>query len=99
MVYAQRIGLVEAPLVDRTLRLLLDLGLPITCSQLHNVDCLLKGLEEFREHLGGQLTITMVQGLAMPVDLHEIDQTTMTEAISELLLRAEELQPDGSPNS
>ena len=99
MVYAQRIGLVEAPLVDRTLRLLLDLGLPITCSQLRDVNCLLKGLEEFREHLGGQLTITMVRGLARPVDLHEIDHATMTEAISELLLRAEELQPDGSPNS
>jgi 3-dehydroquinate synthase len=99
MVYARQIGLVEEALVDRTLRLLNELGLPLSCDQLRSVDCLLHGLEEFREHLGGQLTITVVRGLGSPVDLHEIDQSTMAQSISEVLLRAEELQPHRSPNS
>ena len=99
MVYAHRIGLVEEALVNRTLGLLSALGLPISCDQLRNADALLQGLEEFREHLGGQLTITVLQGLGMPVDLHEIDDSVMKDSISELLLRAEELQPNRSSNS
>ena len=99
MIYAGRIGLAPEPLIERTLRLLVNLGLPIACDQLRDSEALLKGLEEFREHLGGQLTITMVRAPGEPVDLHEIDPAEMAEAISELLRRSEQLQQDRFSNS
>ena len=99
MVYAGRMGLTKMPLVERTLGLLVNLGLPIACEQLGDAEGLLQGLEEFREHLGGQLTITMVREPGEPVDLHEIDPAEMAEAISELLRRSEQLQQDRFSNS
>ena len=33
----------------------------------------MQGLEEFRQHLGGRLTITMLRGVGDPIDVHEID--------------------------
>ena len=33
----------------------------------------MKGLEEFREHLGGELTITLPDGIGARVELHEMD--------------------------
>jgi 3-dehydroquinate synthase len=49
---------------------------------------LLDGLEEFREHLGGRLTITLLEGIGRPVDVHEIDRACMIEAIARLAERA-----------
>jgi 3-dehydroquinate synthase len=45
---------------------------------------LLDGLEEFREHLGGRMTIAMVRGIGKPCDVHEIDCAVMTRAIARL---------------
>ena len=43
-----------------------------TCSQ---------GLEEFRQHLGGRLTLTMLRGVGDPIDVHEIDPSQVCAAI------------------
>ena len=50
-------------------------------------DTLLAGLGEFREHLGGQLTITLLEGIGRPVDVHQIDAALMTRAIGWLSRR------------
>ncbi len=42
---------------------------------------LLEGIREFREHLGGELTITLINGIGKKHDVHEIDHTLMLEAI------------------
>jgi 3-dehydroquinate synthase len=34
---------------------------------------LLRGLQEFREHLGGDLTITLLQSLGVGVEVHQMD--------------------------
>jgi 3-dehydroquinate synthase len=34
---------------------------------------LIKGLEEFREHLGGVLTITMIEQIGAKFDVHSIN--------------------------
>ena len=47
----------------------------------------MKGLAEFQEHLGGELTITLLQGLGVGVEVHEIDQMRMLEAIAWLKAR------------
>ena len=37
---------------------------------------------EFREHLGGRLTITLLRGIGDPLDVHTIDPSTLAAAIS-----------------
>ena len=40
----------------------------------------LKGLEEFREHLGGRLTIMLLEGIGKGKEVHELDGETVLEA-------------------
>lgn len=42
---------------------------------------LFDGLDEFREHLGGELTLLMLDGVGHPREIHEVDTATMTAAI------------------
>jgi 3-dehydroquinate synthase len=42
---------------------------------------LFEGLEEFRQHLGGRLTLTMVPRLGTAIDVHEVDRSRMMIAI------------------
>jgi 3-dehydroquinate synthase len=44
----------------------------------------LDGLEEFREHLGGELTITMPQGIGNKVEVHEMDMQILLEVLDDL---------------
>ena len=41
----------------------------------------LEGLREFREHLGGELTITLLAGLGQGVEVHEMDEAAVRQAI------------------
>jgi len=45
---------------------------------------LLAGLEEFREHLGGQLTITLLAEIGRGVEVHAMEEPKIIEAIQEL---------------
>jgi 3-dehydroquinate synthase len=45
---------------------------------------ILQGLEEFREHLGGQLTITLVPCIGSKVEVHEMNRAFILEALHEL---------------
>jgi 3-dehydroquinate synthase len=65
----------------RVLRCLRDLGLPLDHPALHDVETLFQGLEEFRQHLGGRLTLTMLRGIGDPIDVHEVDRALMLRAI------------------
>lgn len=42
---------------------------------------LLKGLEEFREHLGGELTVTLLSSLGTGVEVHSMDEGLIAQAI------------------
>lgn len=57
-----------------------DLSLPVS-SQKERAE-LLKGIEEFREHLGGELTITLIDRIGSKVDVHSIDLLQMEKAIT-----------------
>jgi 3-dehydroquinate synthase len=78
------LGLPEV-VADRVLRCLGDLGFHLGHPILADTQPLFEGLEEFRQHLGGRLTLTMLRGVGDPVDVHEIDQTLMQEAIARLV--------------
>ncbi len=60
------------------------LGLPTRHPMLGNHTALLHGLDEFREHLGGTLTITMLRGLGNSFEVHEVDSVLMRRAAEEL---------------
>jgi 3-dehydroquinate synthase len=66
---------------ERVLNCLAALGLPLDHPTLHDTEALFAGLEEFRQHLGGRLTITMLRGIGDKLDVHEIDRTRMLQAI------------------
>ncbi len=68
----------------RVLACLRDLGLPLADAALSRTDDLFAGLEEFRQHLGGRLTVTMLEGVARPIDVHEIDLPLMRAAIAQV---------------
>jgi 3-dehydroquinate synthase len=42
---------------------------------------LLAGLEEFREHLGGELTITLLRDIGTSIDVHTMDHELLDQAI------------------
>jgi 3-dehydroquinate synthase len=49
----------------------------------------LRGLEEFREHLGGQLTITLLQRIGQGFEVHDMQSSAVIAAIHELEERAQ----------
>ena len=60
------------------------LGLRLWHDSLDDAALILSGLEEFRQHLGGRLTITLLEDVGKPIDVHEIDMTQMRNSIRDL---------------
>lgn len=48
----------------------------------------LDGLQEFREHLGGELTVTMLEDVGRGVETHTIDEATMLRGLDWLRARS-----------
>lgn len=76
---------------DRVLVCLERLGLLIDHPALQRTEELFQGLEEFRQHLGGRLTVTMLEGVGRPIDVHEIDRGRMVQAIEVVVNRVAEI--------
>jgi 3-dehydroquinate synthase len=76
----------------RIMSLLPALGLAVYVPELgQNLDgddaertSVLRGLDEFREHLGGSLTILMLRSIGAPFDVHEIRRDLMIKSIGVL---------------
>ncbi|MEM9153938.1 MAG: 3-dehydroquinate synthase [Cyanobacteria bacterium P01_F01_bin.33] len=49
---------------------------------LEHPGCIFRGLNEFREHLGGQLTLMLLQGIGTGVEVHEVDLDLYRKAIA-----------------
>ena len=79
-VYSHLVHGLDRSDVQRTLRVLTDLGLPIFDSEL-NTQTIFDGLEEFRQHLGGRLTVTMLRAVGHNINVHEIDESAMKQSI------------------
>lgn len=81
--YAHLKGYLTQEELHRILKVLLDIGfeLKLPIHTKNEVEELLKGIEEFREHLGGELTITLIKGIGKKFDVHEIDLNLMKRAI------------------
>ncbi len=65
--------------IQRILDCILSLGFTISYEQLNEE--VIKGLEEFREHLGGQLTIMLLKTIGEGFEVHEIDKDLVLKSI------------------
>ncbi|NJB70442.1 3-dehydroquinate synthase [Saonia flava] len=82
--YAHLINLIDGKTLNNILDVMEEIGfdLQIPLKSEEEVDVLLNGIEEFREHLGGELTITLISGIGKKHDVHMIDLKKMREAIT-----------------
>ncbi|MBE9053719.1 3-dehydroquinate synthase [Nostocales cyanobacterium LEGE 11386] len=63
------------------------LYVPELAEQLTNQQhprCLFRGLTEFQEHLGGELTLTLLQRVGKGIEVHEVDLPLYEQAILQL---------------
>jgi len=89
VIYSRNTGLLDKTSAARILNLLERLGFKLFADELMNASAsdewlVLAGLEEFREHLGGELTITLLREIGRSVEVHEMNSPKIIEAIQEL---------------
>lgn len=89
VIYSTLSGHLDAASGERILKLIASLGLELWNDQLTHKSSagklsVLHGLEEFREHLGGALTITLLKSIGQGFEVHEMDEARVREAISSL---------------
>jgi 3-dehydroquinate synthase len=92
--YSARAGLLKFHVAEQVLRVLDTLQLAVYHPALDWLDergqrRVIGGLDEFREHLGGELTVLLLEDLGQGVDVHALDEVLLGECINELRTRWE----------
>jgi 3-dehydroquinate synthase len=85
--YSSLAGYLAQEKADRILRVLISLGFEIThpLMQIREEDSpVLLGLNEFREHLGGRLTIMQLRDIGIGKEVYEINTALLIQAGKEL---------------
>jgi 3-dehydroquinate synthase len=90
--YAAKVGLLSADDAERVLCVIEQLNLPLWHEALELLDSkgrrrVFNGLEEFREHLGGELTVLLLASLGKGIDVHEIEEGIWDDCAEELKSR------------
>jgi 3-dehydroquinate synthase len=88
-IYSVKTGLLRASAGDSVLALLQQLGFRLWDDALdlarpHGRLVVLDGLDEFREHLGGDLTITLLREIGCGVEVHEMHDELVLESLDRL---------------
>ena len=92
LIYARRTGLLPEAVAERILGVIRGLGFELFApvreirSSSGRQD-MLDGLEEFREHLGGRLTIPMIRAPGDRLEVHEMDGAAVKASFDELRTR------------
>ena len=94
VVYSRLMGYITLESEQRVLRLLEGVGFELFAGELLHTDAshtsmLLLGLEEFREHLGGQLAITLLRGIGKGFETDTMHPARVLEAVEILRARHE----------
>ena len=89
LLYSVKAGILDAATAQRVLALIKCVGFRIFEPELLARDArgeltILAGLEEFREHLGGELTVTLVPEIGRKIEVHEMDSRLIVAALEEL---------------
>ena len=87
--YAVRLGHLSAQAFRALVRGLWQAGLPVWYPEFarrHRAGqlAIFQGLEDFREHLGGELALTLPRGVGRRTEIHAVDQRVMAACIQEL---------------
>jgi 3-dehydroquinate synthase len=98
VIYSHLKGWLVEDEAERVLRVLETVGFALYTphlgahfDDLNHPDSVFRGLREFREHLGGELTIQMLRGLGKGFNVHEVDEPVMMRAIERLKARHEDV--------
>ncbi len=83
-VYGELCGLTEAGVAEDVCGCLKAIGLPVWHPMLTQTDILFNGLQEFREHLGGILTVTLVRRPGVAHEVHEFEPDVLRRAVARL---------------
>jgi 3-dehydroquinate synthase len=95
VIYSRDAGHLSVADATRILALIHRLGFAAFVPEMLEIDTLLVGLDEFREHLGGELTITLLRGIGRGFEVHEISRVGVTRAIEGLRERNRALAAPG----
>lgn len=76
-------GMLSEKELKRIIDLIKALGFEIYVPELSG-EALLKGLEEFREHLGGELTIMLLESIGNGIEVHEMDGELILQSVDKL---------------
>lgn len=84
--YSALSGRLPLEKAERIIQLLMRLGFEIThpLMQIEKESSVLSGLNEFREHLGGKLTIMLLSDIGRGEEVHEMDIALLKEASGRL---------------
>jgi 3-dehydroquinate synthase len=87
--YSVKAGLLDSSSAARIGEVLEIMNLPMFDETLMQRDAqgrlkVLSGLEEFREHLGGRLTVLLLRAPGIGVDVHEMDAMLVEQCIEEM---------------
>ncbi len=84
-VYSSLVHGLDPPVAERVLNCLHQLGFTLDHPILDDTEPIFAGLEEFRQHLGGRLTLTMVHDIGQSLEVHSIDVPQMRQAIAQVI--------------
>jgi 3-dehydroquinate synthase len=84
--YSALVGLLEPHADQRVCQLLEKLGFKLWHDALGELNpdgsrVVMQGLIDFKEHLGGELTITLLQSIGVGIEVHEMDNQKVISAI------------------
>ncbi len=89
--YSARAGLLAEGDARRVVEALERLGLPVYDEALElrqgSRRAVLSGLDDFREHLGGELTVTLLRAIGRGVDVHAMDEARLEQVFADLARR------------
>ncbi|MFK5922185.1 MAG: 3-dehydroquinate synthase [Verrucomicrobiota bacterium] len=106
LLYSVRAGILDESTAGRILDLIEEVGFDLWSTYLEPASDggrgVLNGIEEFREHLGGQLTITLVPVIGEKLEVHTMDERMVELALADLkqrVLSRSSSMTDGQKNS
>jgi 3-dehydroquinate synthase len=87
--YSVRSGFLDRPAADRVINVLERIGFQLWDEALEQREgdggfSLIAGLREFREHLGGELHITLLRGIGRSFEATEMDERLILDSIDAL---------------
>ncbi|MDA0213776.1 MAG: 3-dehydroquinate synthase [Planctomycetota bacterium] len=82
--YAVRMKMLPQADSNRIIASLKALRLPTWHPLLLQTDQLLRGLEEFREHLGGRMNITLLKSIGDSTEVHQMDSAVVAASVKAL---------------